>query len=104
MRKLALVRVSYQDDFFILYRVLTGSFHILLFEGMYGFNMLIKYTCDSKIKITNVTHGLPVPVYWQTDSTPNQVVVLRLHDTIARFRTGVKFSPWYNNRSELTPG
>ena len=35
MRKLALVRVSYQDDFFILYHVLTGSFHILLFEGMY---------------------------------------------------------------------
>ena len=35
MRKLALGRVSYQDDFLILYRVLTGSFHILLFEGMY---------------------------------------------------------------------
>ena len=57
------------------------------------FNMLIKYTCDSKIKITNVTHGLPVPVYWQTDSTPNQVVVLRLHDTGVRFHTGVKLSP-----------
>ena len=52
--------------------------------------MLIKYTCDSKIKITNVTHGLPVPVYWQTDSTPNLVVVLRLHDTGVRFHTGVK--------------
>ena len=36
-RKLALARVSYQDDFLILYRVytvtMTGSFHISLFEG-----------------------------------------------------------------------
>ena len=30
--------------------------------------------------------------------------ISRLHDTIARFRTRVKFSPWYNNRGELTPG
>ena len=27
-----------------------------------------------------------------------------LHDTVARFRTGVKFSPWYKNRGGLTPG
>ena len=35
MRKLAPVRVSYRDDFFISYRVyiMTGSFHISLFEG-----------------------------------------------------------------------
>ena len=35
MRKLALVRVSYRDDFFISYRVdmMTGSVHISLFEG-----------------------------------------------------------------------
>ena len=35
MRKLAPARVSYQDDFFISYRVyiMTGSFHISLFEG-----------------------------------------------------------------------
>ena len=35
MRKLAPERVSYQDDFLISYRVymMTGSFHILLFEG-----------------------------------------------------------------------
>ena len=33
-RKLALARVSYQDDFLIAYRVymMTGSFHISLFE------------------------------------------------------------------------
>ena len=35
MRKLAPARVSYQDDFFISYRVyiMTGSLHILKFEG-----------------------------------------------------------------------
>ena len=40
----------------------------------------------------------------QTDFTPKRVVVSRLHDTVARFRTGVKFSPRYNNRGEFTPG
>ena len=35
MRKLAPVQVSYRDDFFISYCVyiMTGSFHISLFEG-----------------------------------------------------------------------
>ena len=54
--------------------------------------------------MANITHVLPVPVYWQTDFTPKRLVVSRLHDTVARFRTGVKFSPRYKNRSELTPG
>ena len=49
-------------------------------------------------------HALPVPVYQETDFTPKRVVVSRLHDTAARFRTGVKFSPWCKNRGELTPG
>ena len=40
----------------------------------------------------------------QTDFTPKRVVVSRLHDTVARFRAGVEFSPRYNNRGELTPG
>ena len=54
--------------------------------------------------MANITHVLPVPVYWQTDFTAKRLVVSRLHDTVARFRTGVKFSPRYKNRSELTPG
>ena len=35
MKKLAPARVSYRDDFLISYRVymMTGSFHISLFEG-----------------------------------------------------------------------
>ena len=57
-----------------------------------------------RFKIANITHALPVPVHWQTDFTPKRVVVSRLHDTVARFRTGVKFSLRYNNRGELTLG
>ena len=37
-------------------------------------------------------------------STLKRVVHSRLHDTIARFRTGVKFLPRYNNQGELTLG
>ena len=59
MRKFAPARVSYRDDFLILYPVykMTGSFHISLFEGTLH---------DSKIyvrfKIANITHALPVRV------------------------------------------
>ena len=48
--------------------------------------------------------NIPVPVYRQTDFTSKRVMVSCLHDTTARFRTGVKFSPRYKNRGELTPG
>lgn len=37
-------------------------------------------------------HALPILVYRQTDFTPKDVVVLCLHDTVEKFRTGVKFS------------
>ena len=76
MRKLTLARVSYRDDFLILYWVyiMTESFHISLFEGTLR------------------------------DFTPKRVVVARLHDTAVRFCTRVKFSPRYKNRGELTLG
>ena len=100
MRKLAPERVSYWDDFFISYRVyLTGSFHISLLEGTLHVDKI-----HVRFKIENITHALFVPVYQQTDFTPKRLVVSRLHDTVARFRTGVKFSPRYNNRGELTSG
>ena len=96
MRKLAPARVSHWDDLLLSYRVymMTGSFHI-------------SFQVDKIhvwFKIANITHALPVPVYRQTDFTPKWVVVSRLHDTVARFRTGVKFSPRCENRSELRPG
>ena len=101
MRKLAPARVSHWEDFLISCRVymMTGSFHILLFKGTFHVDEI--HVC---FKIANITHALLVPVYRQTDFTPKRVVVSRLHDTIARLRSGVKFSPWYENRGELTPG
>ena len=47
MRKLAPARVSHWDDFLISYRVymMTGSFHILLFNGTFHVH---KYTFGSK--------------------------------------------------------
>ena len=100
MRKLAPARVSYRDDFFISYRVyiMTGSFHISLFEGTPHVDKI-----HVRLKITNITHALPFPVYWQTDFTPKRVVISRLRDTGARFRTRVKLSSRYNNQGELTP-
>ena len=74
---------------------MTGSFHISLFEGTLHVDKIhVRFT------IAKITHALPVPVYQQTDFTPKLVVVSRLHDTVARFRTGVKFSPPYNNRGD----
>ena len=91
------LHVSYRDDFFISYRVyiITGSFHISLFEATLDIDKI-----HVRFKILRVS----VPVYQQTDFTLKCAVVSRLHDTVARFRTGVKFLPRYNNRGELTPG
>ena len=51
MRKLAPARVSYRDDFLISYRVymMTGSFHISLFEGTLHVDKIhVSDMCDSK--------------------------------------------------------
>ena len=78
---------------------MTGSLYILLFKGTFHADKIHVW-----FKITNIMHMLPVPVYQQTDFTLKQVVVLRLHDTVARFRTRVKFLPLYKNWGELMPG
>ena len=59
MRKLALARVSYRDDFFISYRVhdMTGSFPVSLFEGTFHVDKL-----HLRFKIENIKRALPVPV------------------------------------------
>ena len=64
MRKLAPAWVLYRDDFLISYRVymMTGSFHISLFEGTLHADKIHKW-----FKIANITHALPVPVYRQID-------------------------------------
>ena len=101
MRKLALAQVSYRDDFLISYRVymMTGSFHISLFEGTLHADKI-----HVSFKITNITDTLPIPVYRQTDFTPKRVVISPLYDIAARFLTRVKFSPWYKNWRKLTLG
>ena len=103
MRKLAQARVSYRDDFLISYRIymMTGSFHTVSRYLKVHF-MLIKYTCDPKSQTLRMRY--PFQSIGRPIFTPKRVVVSRLHDTAARFRTGVKFSPRYNNRGELTPG
>ena len=60
--------------------------------------MLIKCTCDSK------SQTFRVRFQFQSIGTPKRVVVSRIHDTVARFRTGERFSPRYNNRGEITLG
>ena len=55
-RKLAPARVSYRDDFFVSYRVyiMTGSFHISLFEGTVHVDKI-----HVSFKIANIT-GRPI--------------------------------------------
>ena len=50
--------------------------------------MLIKYTSDSKSETLRMRYPFQ-------SFTPKWEVVSRSHDTFARFRTGVKFSPRY---------
>ena len=54
MRKLAPARVSHWDDFFISYRVymMTGSFHISLFNGTFHVDKIHVW-----FKIANITHA-----------------------------------------------
>ena len=79
--------------------MIMGHFISGLFEGILHVDKI-----HVRFKIANITHALPVPGHRQTEFTPKRMVVLRLRVTIARFRIGVKFSPRYNNRDELTPG
>ena len=45
-------------------------------------------------------HVLPIADHLQTDFTPKQVVISRLHDAIVKFFTALR----YNNLNELTSG
>ena len=51
--------------------------------------MLIKYTCDSKSQTLHMRYPFQSTGIRQTDFTLKS----RSHDTVAKFRTGVKFSP-----------
>ena len=51
-----------------------------------------------QFKIARITHALPFLAHLKIGFTPKRVKVSRLHDTGAKFRTGVKFLLRYNNR------
>ena len=85
--------------YFVSCLLYDWSFHISLSEGTLHDDKI-----HVRFKIANISHALSVPVYWQTDFTLKHVVISYLHDTVARFQTGVKFSRRHNKRGELTPG
>ena len=95
MRKLAHAGVSYWDDFLISYRIymMTGSFHISLFEGTLYVDKIYVWS-----KIANITHALPVPVYRQTDFTPK-----RLSSRVYMIALW-HFVPEWNSRHGTTTG
>ena len=78
----------------------------MVFSGVVNFKvhfMLIKYTCDSKSQTSHMRYPFQSTGNQQTDFTSKRMVVSRSHHTVvAKFRTGVKFLPQYNNRGELT--
>ena len=86
MRKLAPARVSHRGE---------GTPHIEKIRA------LVQIANMSSIRKS--THVLSVPAHREADFTPEQVVVPRLHDTIARFRAGTKFSLRCRNRGEFDP-
>ena len=69
----------------------------LHYDRVISYLVIWRCTCDSKSQTLRMRY--PFQCF-----RPKRVVVSRLHDTAARFRTGVKFSPRYKNRGELTPG
>ena len=79
MRKFALMRVSYQEDFLILYRIYIMMNHFLsfLFEGSLHVDKI-----HIRFKIVNIIH-------YATRSSPP-----------AEFCSGVKFLHRYNNQGD----
>ena len=92
MRKLAPAWVSYRDDFLISDSVymMTESFHISLFEGTLHVD-----------KNTRVIQNRKHYAWASRSSLPaDQIHTEKCGRFVARFRTGVKFSPRYSNRGD----
>ena len=71
---------------------MTGSIHISLFEGTFHVDKI-----HVRFKITNITHALPVPVYWPIS-----------HRNVRSFRVYMiplwDFVPEWNSRPGKQPG
>ena len=92
MRKLAPAWVSYRDDFLIsdCVYMMTESFHISLFEGTLHVD-----------KNTRVIQNRKHYAWASRSSLPaDQIHTEKCGRFVARFRTGVKFSPRYSNRGD----
>ena len=64
--------------------------------------MLIKYTCEAKSQTLRMRYPFQStnrPISYRYEWSFR----IYMRDTVARFRTGVKFLPRYNNQGELTP-
>ena len=96
MRKLAPAPVSHRDDSLISYRL-----YMIRAARRNGSHFSSSSTMPSWIVESHAC--ATCSVYRETDFIPKRVVVLRLHDTVARFLTGMKFWPRYSNRGELAP-
>ena len=86
MRKLAPVPVSHRDDSYFSHRL---------------YRIHAARTNGSHFSSSSTTSSLRMRYPFrssESDFIPKRVVVLRLHDTVRRFRTGMKFSPRYGNR------
>ena len=100
MRKLAPARVSYQDDFLISHRVyiMTGSFHISLFEVTLDVDEIHLW-----FKIANITHSLPADRL-RIQSTGRPIS----HRNVWSFRVYMiplrDFVPEWNSRPGTTTG
>ena len=60
--------------------------------------MFFRRSVTNTNELTRTTHALPVSVHRQTIFIAKSVVISRLHGTVAKFRTEVKFSLRYNDR------
>ena len=83
MRKLAPARVSPLGDFLIP-RLPEGTSHIDKIQAW--------IQIANKATMKKSRHVLPVPGHREADFTSERVDFPRLHDTVARFRAGTKFS------------
>ena len=130
MRKLAPARVSYRDEFLISYRVyiMTGSFHISLFDGTLHVDKIHVYSKSQTLRVRYPFQSTGRPISHR-NRWKFRVYMIPLRDFVPEWnsrpgtRTGVNsrrgdsrrhdFLSWYHvskyramrgNRSEIAPG
>ena len=78
-----------------------GLFISRLFEGTLHVDKFITHAIQNRKHYACTSHSSPPADQFHTKTG---TVILSLHETGVKFRTGVKFLLWYNNWGELTPG